>query len=417
MLLGEIAVILFLLLLSGFFASAEVAFFGLNPFLLEREKSPLVRLVKKLLSKPIDLIISVLVGNELVNILISSLGTKFLKDTLGDTGVALGTVILSLLIFFLGEVIPKNVALQVPEALAKLYALPIYLFNQLLFPIRWVVKRLFGNLIERVEKPKEQFLTVEELLFHLEEGYRNGEITREELEMVKRALEASDTTVEEIMTPRTDIFALEEDRKVKEVLDQIVENGHTKIPLYVNNLDTTTGILYVKTLLPTEDNLDKELRHFRSEVHFIPQMLTLEDLIEEFKRKRTQIFMVVDEHGGTAGLVTYSDFLSWLLGEMVREWSGENGIRQLGKGVYLIDASVNIELIAEKFGLKLPEDYEYSTLGGFLIEKFKEIPQKGDTIEIEGLRFAVEEVDNNRIRRVKLIVPKGGKESKSSPSG
>ena len=223
--------------------------------------------------------------------------------------------------------------------------------------------------------------------------------------------------VEEIMTPRTDIFALEEDRKVKEVLDQIVENGHTKIPLYVNNLDTTTGILYVKTLLPTEDNLDKELRHFRSEVHFIPQMLTLEDLIEEFKRKRTQIFMVVDEHGGTAGLVTYSDFLSWLLGEMVREWSGENGIRQLGKGVYLIDASVNIELIAEKFGLKLPEDYEYSTLGGFLIEKFKEIPQKGDTIEIEGLRFAVEEVDNNRIRRVKLIVPKGGKESKSSPKG
>ena len=222
--------------------------------------------------------------------------------------------------------------------------------------------------------------------------------------MVRRALEASDTTVEEIMTPRTDIFALEEDRKVGEVLDLIVERGHTKIPLYVENLDRTTGVLYVKSLLPTEDNLDRELRHFRREVGFVPQMLNLEDLINEFKSKKTQILMVVDEHGGTAGLVTYSDFLSWLLGEMVEEWSRESEIKKIGEGVYLIDASVNIELLAEKFGLKLPEDYEYSTLGGFLIERFKGIPQRGDTVEIDNLRFVVEDMENNRIRSVKLIV-------------
>ncbi len=403
MVVGELAVILLLLVLSGFFASAEVAFFGLNTFLLEREKSPLVRFVKKLLQKPVDLIITILVGNELVNIFISSLGTKFLKDTLGDVGVAGGTVALSLLIFYFGEVIPKNVALQLPETLAKVYALPIYLFQKALFPIRWVIKKLFGGLIEQVEKPKEQFLTVEELLFHLQEGYKNGEITKEELEMVRRALETADTTVEEIMTPRTDIFALEEDKKVGEVLDQIVERGHTKIPLYVENLDHTTGVLYVKNLLPTEDNLDKELRLFRREVNFVPQMLTLEDLINEFKGKKTQIFMVVDEHGGTAGLVTYSDFLSWLLGEMVEEW-GAGGIKEISKGVYLVDASVNIEVLAERFGLKLPEDYEYSTLGGFLIERFKGIPQRGESLEIGNLRFVVEDIENNRIRTVKLIV-------------
>ena len=370
---------------------------------MEREKSPLVRFVKKLLQKPVDLIITILVGNELVNIFISSLGTKFLKDTLGDVGVAGGTVALSLLIFYFGEVIPKNVALQLPETLAKVYALPIYLFQKALFPIRWVIKKLFGGLIEQVEKPKEQFLTVEELLFHLQEGYKNGEITKEELEMVRRALETADTTVEEIMTPRTDIFALEEDKKVGEVLDQIVERGHTKIPLYVENLDHTTGVLYVKNLLPTEDNLDKELRLFRREVNFVPQMLTLEDLINEFKGKKTQIFMVVDEHGGTAGLVTYSDFLSWLLGEMVEEW-GAGGIKEISKGVYLVDASVNIEVLAERFGLKLPEDYEYSTLGGFLIERFKGIPQRGESLEIGNLRFVVEDIENNRIRTVKLIV-------------
>ena len=399
----EFTFFLLFFILSGFFASAEVAFFGLNTFLLEREKSPLVRFVKKLLQKPVDLIITILVGNELVNIFISSLGTKFLKDTLGDVGVAVGTVVLSLLIFYFGEVIPKNVALQLPETLAKVYALPIYLFQKALFPIRWVIKRLFGGLIEQVEKPKEQFLTVEELLFHLQEGYKSGEITKEELEMVRRALETADTTVEEIMTPRTDIFALEEDKKVGEVLDQIVERGHTKIPLYVENLDHTTGVLYVKNLLPTEDNLNKELRLFRREVNFVPQMLTLEDLINEFKGKKTQIFMVVDEHGGTAGLVTYSDFLSWLLGEMVEEW-GAGGIKEISKGVYLVDASVNIEVLAERFGLKLPEDYEYSTLGGFLIERFKGIPQRGESLEIGNLRFVVEDIENNRIRAVKVIV-------------
>jgi len=400
----EVSLFFLFLVLSGFFASAEVAFFGLNSFLLERERSPLIGFVKKLLQKPIDLIITILVGNELVNIFISSLGTKFLENSLGDTGVALGTILLSLLIFYFGEVIPKNIALQLPEKLAKLYALPIYVFQTLLFPLRWSIKKLFGSVIEEVEKPKEQFLTVEELLFHLQEGYKNGEITKEEFEMVKRVIEAPDTTVEEIMTPRTDIFALEETKKVREVLNLIVEKGHTKIPLYVTNLDHTTGVLYVKNLLPTEDNFDKQLLNFKREIHFVPQILNLEDLINEFKGKKTQIFMVVDEHGGTAGLVTYSDFLSWLLGEIVEEWSYGNEIRKISEGVYLIDASVNIELLAQKFGLKLPEDYEYSTLGGFLIEGFKGIPQRGDTLEIENLRFIVDEVDNNRIRTVKLIV-------------
>jgi CBS domain containing-hemolysin-like protein len=400
----EILVILLLLVLSGFFASAEVAFFGLNTFLLEREKGPLVRLIKRLLSQPVDLIISILIGNELVNILISSLGTKFLKETVGDAGVAFGTVIFSLLIFYFGEVIPKNVALQLPEKLAKIYALPIYIFNQLLFPIRFLIKKLFGGLIEKIEGKQEQFLTKEELLYHLTEGYKKGEITKEELEMVKRVLEMDETSVEEIMTPRTDIFALEETKKVKEVIDPIVEKAHSKIPLFRENLDNTTGLLYTKHLLPTEDNLEKPLKEFKREVAFIPQTLNLEDLLEEFKQKRTQLFMVVDEHGGTSGLVTYSDFLSWLLGEMVEEWSPESDIKAVGKNIYLIDASVNIEVLAQKFGLKLPEDYEYSTLGGYLMDQFKGIPSRGDVFETGHLKFVVEEMENNRIKRVKLVV-------------
>ena len=406
---GEIFLLLLLLGLSGFFASAEVAFFGLNPFLLERKKDKLSRLIKKLISQPVDLIISILVGNELVNILISSLGTKFLNDTLGGAGVALGTVLFSLLIFYFGEVIPKNIALQIPEKLARLYSLPIYLFTQLLYPLRLPFRKFFGNLIEQVESKREHLFTVEELLYHLEKGLQRGEIDRDEFEMVKRVLKMSETSVEEIMTPRTDIFALEETLKVSEVIEDIKRNSHSKIPLYLENLDTTTGILYTKTLLPVEDNLDKKLSDFKRKADFIPQILSLEDLINEFKQKKTQIFMAVDEHGGTAGLVTYSDFLEWLFGEMVEEWGDEQEIRKLSENVYLVDAGVNIELLSEKFGINLPEDYEYSTLGGFLIDKFKGIPQKGTVLELENLKLIVEDIENNRIRSVKLIlkIPKG----------
>ena len=408
MVVGELGLLLFLLVLSGFFASAEVAFFGLNTFLLERKKGKVVALIRKLLERPVDLIITILVGNEVVNILISAVGTKLLQETVGDTGVALGTVFISLAIFYFGEVIPKNVALQLPSRLATLYALPIYLFEQVIYPLRFLFKKLFGKLIEKVEAKKEHSLSVEEFLYHLEEGFKRGEIDRQEFEMAKKVLEMSDTTVEEIMTPRTDIFALEEHKKVKEVIDQIRERAHSKIPLYVENIDSTTGVLYIKNLLPVEDNSEKVLSEFKRGINFVPQILDLENLIEEFKRKKTQIFMVVDEHGGTAGLVTYSDFLGWLLGEMVEEWEGEEEIKEIAPNTYLVDASINIELLAQKLGIKLPEDYEYSTLGGYLISHFKGLPPKGASIDIDSFHFTVQEIENNRIKLVKISKTQNG---------
>ncbi len=400
---GELALFLFLLALSGFFASAEVAFFGLNTLILERKRSKIVSLIKKLLERPVDLIITVLVGNEVVNIFISSLGTSILKETLGDAGVAIGTVVISLLIFYLGEVIPKNVALQIPERLAELYALPIYLFEKAITPVRWVVKKLFGRLIERVEGHQRRTISVEEFLFYLEQSHKKGLIGADEVEMVKRALEMSETSVEEIMTPRTDVFALEETQKVGEVIDSVVKKAHSKIPLYVENLDKTTGVLYTKYLLPVEDNRERKLAEFKRPINFMPGFVDLETLLEEFKQKRTQIFMVLDEHGGTAGLVTYSDLFSWLLGEMVEEWSEEREIRPLSHNTFLIDASVSIEYLAKRFSIPLPEDYEYSTLGGYLISLFKGIPKEGDVVEVDHLKFIVEEMENNRIKRVKLV--------------
>ena len=410
--MGDFLIFISLIVLSAFFASAEVVFFSLNPYLLERSKSPLVGLVKRLLSKPVELIITILVGNELVNVLISSTGTKFLKDTLGDSGGVLGSFLISLLIFYFGEVIPKNVVIKFPEKLATFYALPVYVFSWLIYPVRKLLTLTLGGLVERVEKKKEQVFSIEELVYHLEEGLKHGEYDKKEVELIKRILNISETTVEEIMTPRTDIFALEEMKRVGETIDGIIEAKHSKIPLYVENLDNITGILYIKDILPVEDNTGKELKEFKKEVYFVPQLLDLETLLNDFKRKRTRIFMVVAEHGGTAGLVTYSDFLGWLLGGHIEEWGGEE-IVKLAPNIYLVDASINIELLAEKIGLKLPEDYEYSTLGGFLMSLFKKLPDKGASVNFDNFRFIVQTVEEpNRIGKVKII-----KERKNDGNG
>jgi len=283
----------------------------------------------------------------------------------------------------------------------------------LIYPIRKVLVLTLGGLVEKVEKKKEQVFSVEELIYNLEEGLKYGEYEKKEVELVKRILNISETTVEEIMTPRTDIFALEEERRVKETIEEIIKAKHSKIPLYVENLDNITGILYIKDILPVEDNLEKKLREFKKEVSFVPQLLDLETLLNDFKRKRTRIFMVVDEHGGTAGLVTYSDFLGWLLGGHIEEWGGEELV-EIAPNTYLVDASINIELLAEKLGLKLPEDYEYSTLGGFLMSLFKKLPEKGAIVDFDNFRFVVQTIEEpNRIGKVKIIKRTGNGKGKN----
>ena len=401
----EITLILILLIASGFFASSEVAFFGLNKFLLEKKanKNPLtLKLVKKLLSSPIELIITILIGNELVNILISSLGTTFLKNYFTETIVVLGGFLISLSIFLFGEVIPKNIALRFPETLAQIYAIPLYIFSLLLYPIRKSLSKVLGKLLEDIEKKEEQKISEEELLYHLEENFKRGYISEDELEIIKRVLKLSDTTVEEIMTPRTDIFALEEEMKVKDAIPLILDKMHSKIPLYAENLDNIKGVLYIKDLLPVEYYQEKKLKEFKREVRFLPAILDLENLIKEFKKYRTQIFLVVDEHGGTAGLITFYDFLKWFLGEMIEEW-GEERIKEIAKGVYIVDAGINIETLSEKIGLKLPEDYEYSTLGGYLISLVKEFPKQYTVIETPNFKFVILSLENNRIKSVKIV--------------
>lgn len=392
----------FLLVASGFFSSSEVVFFSVSkPLLIRRSKSRVYKLLVELLSRPREILISILIGNEVVNILISSYGTKLFTDLLGKGGAFLSATLMSVLIFLFGETIPKNAVLRVADRLSLVYALVFYPFHLLTAPVRWILmnplQRLLSKLGVRAEDRTFE-LSEEKLLGILELGIESGEFTEEEIKVVEKVFEMGEVLVREIMTPRLDIFALPEDSRVGEVVEEIAVHGHSRIPIYREKLDDITGIVQVKDLLPISLNRDRKLSELKKEALFVPEVMTVESLLQELRRAKTQMAIVVDEHGAVSGLVTVSDVLRWLIGDVPEEW--QEDVEKISYDMYRIDGSADIEEVARRLGFDLPEEYDYDTVSGFVMANLERVPQKGDEFEYDGFKFIVGEVEKNRVKEV-----------------
>ncbi len=402
----DILVFVFLLLASGFFASSEVVFFSVSrPLLLRYSKSKIFKILTYLLSKPKEILISILIGNEIVNVLISSYGAKVFTDELGKWGALLSAALMSFLIFIFGETVPKNVVLPVADRLVVLYAPIFYLFHLLITPLRFLLFVPVKGILSRlgVESKEEEIfeLSEEKLLGILEMGVESGEFSLEEKEMIEKVFEMDEVLVREIMTPRPDIFALPEDAKVGEVIEEVKRRGHSRIPVYKEKLDDVTGIVHVKDLLPVSKNRERKLSEFKRDVLIVPEVMTVGSLLQELRKARTQIAVVVDEHGAVSGLVTMYDLLRWLVGEVPEEWEEERSdIEKISTDMYRVDGSTSIEELAELLGFELPEEYDYDTVSGFVMANLEKVPEKGDEFEYDGLKFIVGEVDRNRVKEV-----------------
>ena len=258
-----------------------------------------------------------------------------------------------------------------------------------------------------VEAGEESFeLSEEKLLGILELGIESGEFTEEEREVVEKVFEMDEVLVREIMTPRPDIFALPEDRRVGEVIEDIRKHGHSRVPVYKEKLDDITGVVHVKDLLPLGSNRDRRLYEFRREPTFVPEVMTVGSLLQELRKTRTQMAIVVDEHGAVSGLVTMYDLLRWLIGEVPEEWEEEKEVEKISYDMYRIDGSADIEEVAQMLGFELPEEYDYDTVSGFVMANLEKVPQKGDEFDYEGFKFIVGEVEKNRVKEVIVKVPK-----------
>jgi len=397
-----------LLFLSGFFASSEVVFFGASNTIEEKNKSLYKRLLSKIFKDPKVLLVSMLIGNEFVNVLISSVSSSFLIKSVGKKWVFLGSFFVSLLIFLIGETIPKNIALILKDKLLKVYAILYYPYFLAIKPLAYVfvvpvekILRLFG--VQDISLEKK--FSLDQIVYMIQSKDSLEEFSQEETQMIQKVSQMSEAIVREIMTPRLDIFMLEANKIVKEVINDILEHEHSRIPIYKDTKDNVIGYIHIKDLMPVYQHKDDTLEMFLRPIEFVPEVMSIRNLLQEMKKSSSQIMMVVDEHGAISGLITKHDLLEWLAGDLPQEWEDEDEFSKISSDVYIVDGSASIEEVAATIGFELSENYDYDTLSGFIMANMGKIPKEGDEFEYKGFKFIVDKMDGKKIEHVLIKIP------------
>jgi len=337
---------------------------------------------------------------------------QFYFPTLPEAGAYLLAVGLctSTLVFF-GEIAPKVFAVRVSERVARVAVFPLLAADRALAPIRdgllWITEILF-RLTRFRQLHAAPFITDEELRSALTDGEAQGVIEDDERQMIEGILEFSDAQLREILVPRPDVIALAEDATVAEALDTVRQHEYSRMPVYRDNLDSVIGVLLAKDLIPciARGELQRTIKGLIKPVHFVPAMMTIQQFVADAQRHRAHLAVVVDEYGGTAGIVTLEDAVEQVVGEIMDEDEQEElGYLKLGEGEYQIEGGMALDELNELLGMSL-QDEEHETLAGFLMAKSEKVLESGDQIEHEGVRFTVEVCDGKRVSCVRAEILK-----------
>ncbi|KAF2956172.1 hemolysin family protein [Marinitoga sp. 38H-ov] len=421
-----------LLFLSAFFSASETALTSMSRLkvkdLIENEDNENVReKLHHFLQHPNQLLTTILVMNNLVNILVSSLTTAFIIELVpGNTGRVVGIVtgLLTLIILIFGEITPKVYARENTEKFFNIVFPVISFLTYILKPIVWLlvnISNFFIKLFGGEKISEAPFITEDEIINYLDIGHEEGVIEKDEKFIMKRGLELKEISVKEIMTPRVDIVAISEEENLDDFVKLINEEGYSRIPIYKESIDNIIGVCYAKDLFKIiekegmkEDILQLNIKNLMHKVEYIPLTMKVRDVMKLFLEKHTHMAIVVDEYGGTAGLVTLEDILEELTGEILDEYdivSEEINIVKLGKQTYLVNGTTPINDIERELDLELPET-DFETIGGLLLEEFERFPKAGEKIALEGVIFEIVSVSKNKIDKVKITVKEDFNENK-----
>ena len=412
------SIILFSLVLAGFsffFSASEVAFLSLNKMQLRTMRKSgnfFAKLIARMMKRPGSLLATILMGNNIVNVLLSitfaepvaevfeySIGVSTAKSYL--VSVAITT---SALMFFC-EILPKVFAASKPHAFATSAALPLFCIDILMTPLRSAVMSLVGFLfkITRLSQvPPAPFLTDDEFITLLSDGEASGVIEEDERQMIQGILEFSDVTVGEILVPRPDIVALKESATAGEALEIVREHEFARMPVYQDDLDHITGILYAKDLLAVTEQGDWErpVVQFMRQPHFSPETMTVADFVKMAQRLRTHIAIVVDEYGGTEGVVTLQDALREVVGDIGEEDDVDKPtLIEIEENCYRIAGNFPLDEFEEKMGMTTGDE-EHTTVSGFLMAQSDKILEPGDVLDYGGIHFIIEEVSEKRVTSI-----------------
>jgi len=413
-LVGGIVTIVGLIVLSAFFSSSEIAMFSLPAHRTEalvEDGIPSAKTLKQLKADPHRLLVTILVGNNLVNIAMSSIATGLLAMYLSQgEAVAVATFGITAIVLLFGESAPKSYAVENTESWALRISKPLKLAEKVLLPLILLfdyLTRVVNKITGGRSAIETSYVTREEIQDIIETGEREGVLDEDEREMLQRTLRFNDTIAKEVMTPRLDMTAVAKDASAEEALETCIQSGHARIPVYEGSLDNVIGIIHIRDLvrdLNYGETLarDMELEDLIEPTLHVPESKNVDDLLTEMRAERLHMVIVIDEFGTTEGLVTMEDLTEEIVGEIL-EGEEEEPIEYIDDDTVTVKGEVNIEEVNEALDLDLPEGEEFETIAGFVFNRAGRLVEEGETITYDGVEIRVEQVENTRIMKARVI--------------
>ncbi|WP_181687018.1 hemolysin family protein [Halorhabdus salina] len=406
--------ILGLLVGSGFFSSSEIAMFSLPAHRLDamvEEGKRGAAAVKTLKKDPHRLLVTILVGNNMVNITMSSISTTIVGFYF-DAGAAVivSSLGITSLVLLFGESAPKSYAVDNTELHARRVAPVLQFVETVLWPLITLFDFLTG-VVNRVTGGRSSietsYLTREEIRDMIQTGEREGVLDEEEREMLQRTLRFNRTIAKEVMTPRLDMDAISVDDSVDEAIEKCIHGGHARLPVYEGSLDNVIGVVNIRDLVRDSQyggRDDVALEDLIEPTLHVPESKNVDDLLAEMRAERLHLVIVIDEFGTTEGLVTMEDLTEEIVGEIL-EGEEEHPIEFIDDDTALVKGEVNIEEVNEALGLDLPEGEEFETIAGFIFNRAGRLVEEGETIQFDGVDIRVQQVENTRIKKARISVP------------
>ena len=407
-----VGILIVLIGFSAFFSSSEIAMFGLESHRVDslvEEGVPGASLVQDLLDDPHRLLVTILVGNNIANVAMSSIATWLFGFYMSEgQAVLAATFGITTVVLLFGESAPKSYAVENTESWSLRIARPLKWAERMLLPLI-VVFDYLTQVINRItgggSAIEDSYVTRDEIQNMIRTGEREGVIDEEEREMLQRIFRFNQTIAKEVMTPRLDMTAVPKDATVEEAIEECVHSDHERVPVYEGNLDNIIGVVNIRNLVraahygegePTLEDLVQPTLH-------VPESKNVDELLEEMQDNRLRMVIVIDEFGTTEGLLTMEDMVEEIVGDIL-EGDEEEAIEFVDDDTALIRGEVNIDEVNEALGLDLPEGEEFETLAGFIFNRAGRLVEEGETIEYDGIRIRVEEVDTTRIKRARVTV-------------
>jgi putative hemolysin len=440
----DLAIVAALILVGGFFAASEIALITVKRHRLHQlvgEGNRSAQVAERVTADPSRFLATIQIAITFLGFLASAVGAislsgglaglisliplDFVKAAADEISFVVITLLIALASIIIGELVPKTLALTFAERFALVVARPIGWLDRLLRPVVWLVSSVSNALVRLLggkNRPQAGYLSTEELKMLVETGSESGGIEEDEKEMIHGVIELAETKVHEIMVPRIGIRAVDVNDPMDEVLDLIVRAGHSRIPVYEENLDNVIGILYAKDLLPylkrngsSAPRID--IRKLVRPPVYVPETKAVDELLHEMQVTKRHIAIVVDEYGGTAGLITMEDVVEEIVGEIQDEYDREESLVESlaneGEVAFRLDGKVSMDDLRDLFDLSDEEEEDeeaYDTVGGFIVHRVGRIPLPGATVKFRDLTLTVDAAEPRRVAKVIASRPKAPEE-------